>query len=552
MGFVRDIKIRGGVLSKGEPDPNNPPYTIVVPDVALFLLRGEPLQKLNYIEYLSCVQFENTPMPQNEMRANNPLTLKTPARYSLSPAFEGANDCRHSICLKQKTPLLTGRRPGHPGIQPESDNRKLMNQWTKKADAYAAYYLHLFMPLHSESGSKELGWQDLKDFIKKLEDDNSAISKFRLMMMHCHMQGLRTSEALRKLTLQHRARTRYHWTDEELMRFNRILQKKCLTNQDVQDMIDELTESLSSRQMKQVKKQLEHDTQQLHELNEVYSSLPSLSRNNKRKGRVSSRVLSAKNVSSLQVTFSDMQEWRRSDQMESDKKASVNNTLSLSKEAKVQAIRQTLVRNGGTNTQQLEIFDMYANFLLSASPRESEMPPKIVLLHGPPGVGKSKVRDANVKAVTACGRHNLLTAFNAINATEMGGVTVSYLTNLNSEIHANHVGTFKDSTLRHLRSQGYDKHSFNDIEECSNLAPWHLSRLSLLGCSTNNIFDKPFGDTYTRLSGDLTQLGPVKAGATLAQGVMEIYADSMVRKWMTNRECNKETAENHTSFCTKG
>ena len=194
---------------------------------------------------------------------------------------------------------------------------------------------------------------------------------------------------------------------------------------------------------------------------------------------------------------------------------------------------------------------MYANFLLSESPRESDKPPKIVLLHGPPGVGKSKVRDANVKAVTACGRYNLLTAFNAINATEMGGVTVSYLTNLNSEIHAHHVGTFKDSTLQNLRNQGYNEHSFNDIEECSNLAPWHLSRLSLLGCSANNILDKRFGDTYTRLSGDLTQLGPVKAGATLAQGVMDIYADSKVRKWMTNRESNKETEKTVLPFVQK-
>ena len=94
--------MKGALLAGGGEDPNNPSRTIFVPDVALFLLRGVHLDKVNYLEYLSVVQFENTPMPKNSTGATKPRSLKSPSRFELSPLFEGFADCRHSICLNQK------------------------------------------------------------------------------------------------------------------------------------------------------------------------------------------------------------------------------------------------------------------------------------------------------------------------------------------------------------------------------------------------------------------------------------------------------------------
>ena len=89
------------------------------------------------------------------------------------------------------------------------------------------------------------------------------------------------------------------------------------------------------------------------------------------------------------------------------------------------------------------------------------------------------------------------------------------------------------------------------IEECSNQAPWHLARISHLGCCANNEHDHHFGDTFTALYGDLTQLGPVRAGATLAQAVMDIYADDQVRKWLTKRDSSKGSKRTILPFVHK-
>jgi len=62
------------------------------------------------------------------------------------------------------------------------------------------------------------------------------------------------------------------------------------------------------------------------------------------------------------------------------------------------------------------------------------MPPSIALIHGPPGVGKSKLRDAIAEASRICGRFNMKTAFNSINATEMGGHTTGSITPISNPI----------------------------------------------------------------------------------------------------------------------
>ena len=549
-GFVREIKLRGPPLPGGAVDPHIPIRTMFVQDVALFLLRGCHLRKINYIEYLAILQFENTAMPKSSDGIHRSKNLKSPTRFGLSPLFEGFADCRHSICLKQKTPLMTSKRPPHPGRRPIDG--KLLLTWKKKADCYAAYYLHLFMPLDIDTGSLKLGWDQLEDFIVRLQEDNSIISKFRLMMMDSHMQGLRTSEALRNLTLQHRARTRKIWTDEELTRYSRDSWRKTMTNQDIQDMVDMITGSLTTRQMKQVGLQLAHDNCQVKTLVSLYEKFPGSSGRHLRPGLVSNHILSTVNATSLQVTYSNMKDWKRTDHPAPTVSVGPDtDSTGASHRSRLETIRRGLVRNDGSNTEQLEIFDMYAAFLLAENPSPEMYPPNVVLLHGPPGVGKSKLRDAIVRAVAASGRYNLLTSFNAINATEMGGVTTSYLTNLNVKVHSNHVGDFKDSLLRNLRADGFNKDSFTHIEECSNQAPWHLARIHHLGCCSNNTFDRPFGGSSTTLYCDLSQLGPVRAGASLAQAVMDIYADDSVREWLTKRSSNKTTKRTILPFVHK-
>lgn len=133
------------------------------------------------------------------------------------------------------------------------------------------------------------------------------------------------------------------------------------------------------------------------------------------------------------------------------------------------------------------------------------------------------------------GRFNLKTAFNAINATEMLGETTAVLISLRGEYQMANLGGFKAETIANLRQQGFTVSSVLFLEEVSTQAPWHVAQLCRLCQELNNIFDQPFGGADVLLIGDFTQLGPVLAGHTITQAVMDIHANEEVQQWMSKK-----------------
>jgi hypothetical protein len=60
------------------------------------------------------------------------------------------------------------------------------------------------------------------------------------------------------------------------------------------------------------------------------------------------------------------------------------------------------------------------------------------------------------------------------------------------------------------------------IDEFSNQAPWHLAKFLVeCQCATGN-FDLPFGGIPVIMGGDLQQMGPVKAGKSLVEGILDM------------------------------
>ena len=51
----------------------------------------------------------------------------------------------------------------------------------------------------------------------------------------------------------------------------------------------------------------------------------------------------------------------------------------------------------------------------------------------------------------------------------------------------------------------------------------------------NTNYSEPFGGSHVIFIGDFTQLGPVRAGNTITQAVMDIHADMYIQKWMNSR-----------------
>jgi hypothetical protein len=60
------------------------------------------------------------------------------------------------------------------------------------------------------------------------------------------------------------------------------------------------------------------------------------------------------------------------------------------------------------------------------------------------------------------------------------------------------------------------------IDEFSNQAPWHLAKF-LKACHVlTNKYGVPFGGIPVIFAGDLNQLGPVKAGKSLALAIVDM------------------------------
>jgi hypothetical protein len=530
-GYIKKLKLRGG-RSKTEPeDPNDPDRDIVVPEVALCKYRGQKLQKLNYYEYLGCIKFENEPIPKKRRGG-------TALQFQLDPQFEGFPDCRHVIRTKQHTPLLTGKRPRHPGTEPPQNNIVARNSWIQKADRYARYYLTLFCP-GDMTASTEFTWDGLNKFITALESDDRIISKFRLIMMHQHIEGLRVSEVCKKMVQEFIARCRTMWTgkeqSEEIAYQTLLNRTRPSSTLRVQDLLETISGKLNAKSAKQVYLQIRHDTEQRSVHNNLF---PSQHIGTAGWG-VSTGLLSHIPFHKLVAQSYDVHSWKTTEKTVIDNdfatpsvNASTSPSLNIQRTRMLLKIRHSLQRRDGSNTQQLELFDMYASYFLDPDTPSVSSPPPIALIHGPPGVGKTKLRDAIAEASRICGRFNLKTAFNSIHAVEMGGHTTAHLVRLRSEVHMVRLGDFQADVIKELQSEGFDTTSIVFIEECSTEAPWHLARLCFLCQIANAELDRSFGGCMAILFGDLTQLGPVKAGNSLTQAVMDIHADDTVRKWM--------------------
>ena len=177
LGYTDIIKLKNQ-LTPNDIEAGMEPRKIIVPKVSHCLHRGNDLKCLNYYEYLGCVRFEKEAAGKS----------KNAAQFPMDPAFEGATDCRHSIKLKQTTPILLGTCPAHPGEEPleplphqfQTETRHLKrhkiwslrhNVWKKKANDFARYHLLLFRPetIHSNFSYT---WNDLVHWTQQLTNDH--------------------------------------------------------------------------------------------------------------------------------------------------------------------------------------------------------------------------------------------------------------------------------------------------------------------------------------------------------------------------------------------
>ena len=512
--------------------------SILVPTAVLFLMKGEELsKKINYYEYLGCIQFQNKPCPSRQ-KTNKKDALK----FAMNSLFQGHINSCHAIRIKQCTPLLNGKMPTHPGKEP-TQTSKNYSSWKERADKYANYYLTLFRPFYCGDG-QSYRWEDLQTYISNLQKDDSAISIFRLMTMDQHMQGMNSPEACRKMTLQFRARARTLWDEmHKASKEWRESWENGKEDKNFEALFDAMLGRIPTVTMDQMELQLKHDDNQVKEMEKVFESkAKKLSKMPTRNIKNKCGIDFKNDVELLISKCAKMKDW------ETDHIDPIKGNSGLDLDAKLASIRSKLTKQDGSNTQQLELYDECCEFFRSQNYPSLIPPdfPQMILVHGCPGVGKSMLRDAICEASSAVGNYNLKTAFNAINATEMGGYTTAYLVRLNAKKHILRFAMDASDMIKDLQKEGFDTNSLIIMDECSTEATWHVAQLQRFCQYANNEqYNMPMGGNPFFAFGDWTQLGPVRAGKTIPQAIVDIYGDEDVRTfWKKNKpKCSNQNVK---------
>jgi len=183
-----------------------------VPYSLLYNNRGEALKHLSRIEMCATMQLKQKPKGEKTSRGE----------FDLPPQFDLA--ARYAFYAKQKqsTPILTSKRPPHPGPQPPAGSKK-MQHWRERADKFAEWMLIEYRPEidyyaasdRGTSNSLQYTWEALEDYKACLREDPDPFpSKFRLLAMDRYVTGLRCPEITKKIFAEYRGRNRDIWKNK--------------------------------------------------------------------------------------------------------------------------------------------------------------------------------------------------------------------------------------------------------------------------------------------------------------------------------------------------
>ena len=163
---------------------------------------------------------------------------------------------------------------------------------------------------------------------------------------------------------------------------------------------------------------------------------------------------------------------------------------------------------------------MFHAYLQDPLSKNAVKPPSITWLNGSAGCGKSELLKCIIFLCELKRHKCVCTAFNHINTLHIDGVTTSLLLHFNE--------TNMDRHINFLRCPWWKE--FCDtvgnavlivINEFLNQAPWHLAKFSKACQVLMGRYGVPFGGIPV-ISGDLNQLGPVRAGKSLALAIVDM------------------------------
>ena len=506
------------VVEEPEDPSIGTPIKKFVPHSLLYNNRGRELRFLSRYEMAALVRLGVK--PKDDTRAR----LK---RFELAPSFILAARYAYVLQQKQCTPLLTSKMPPHPGPRPLDETA--FATWKRKADAFAGFLLAVYRPevdfydAGTQENPYEYTYDALLEWIDDLQQDKNVLSKFRLIMIHRCVVNMKSDKVTSKCLTEYRSRSKDNWTKSRRTRSSPVF-SNVLENLD-----DSYTEGVMPLTAS--------------ELSDRMQRIGNFAKGWKRLAPKGGFVRTAKCGAMDRIPLPEVVLSARSSIDFRNVIGQIDNRAAYIKNMAKQEIPTVNGTNGGSsfgdrtsttkpfkpNTQQKRIRDMIFNELSPIEHgrhEEADNMPGVTLLTGCAGTGKTAFLLWVKKGLEDEGCRVFTTTFNNINALHAKGSTTCSAIDFPHLFCADRLITLTPSQLQtFMEVTGINRNpdcvKLIFMDESSNYAPFHIANFEA-GCRQATGINAPFGGIRVIFLGDLYQLGPVKAGMTLAQAVVQV------------------------------
>jgi energy-coupling factor transporter ATP-binding protein EcfA2 len=539
LGRIRTFTIGGGT-----EEEEGHTRKILVPLSSFYPSRGKDLAEMNRDEYAALVEIK----PATQKTAGEPTGRQRQKRFSLAPDHPLYPEYEQVLRGKHKINVATSKYPRHPGKRPTSDgtSNDAVAAWTRNANYFARFYLTKFRPEVAcceinESNYYGYEWEDLQQWIETCQRSSRIIDKFRVMALDRIASKMRATYEKKQVLSKYRSRNRDLWSDEELM-YHKAEQAR---EDSFYEILDD-SEVLDQYSFEQKHHTLspQRNANLVRKLQQVDAVTGKLRAHLKPKEEASDGGSIQQPVSPGKITFpvavATIEELDKAKSITEEgelSESSVPNTnsdISISPIDQARSYLDTTYLDEGLNMGQREIIEHFFSYLFDVeddSP-SARTPDSLVFVTGAAGTGKSTIiRHINRIAKIA---HGVVinTSFNAINAIVMAGKesvghTTASLVPMAMDKESSQFSCLNENQLAKFRKlTGLDQEKWREkkylliVDEVSNQASWHLGRLSRSFQQAMENYTKLFGGIGVLMTGDLGQLGPVKASPDLAKAAI--------------------------------